>query len=143
MTYNFKKKAPRKDTIEHTVYHPDGDEIGTFTIKYHLQSDPRWTKRLLDMKKLLKPADVRRLENPKTEEDILFTRQQSMNAFVDHVIVDSKLLGEGDEVIPHSAEMLKEYFADPENFWVFSEIDQTSAEVANFRIEQAEEAKND
>ena len=41
MTYNFKKKAPRKDTIDHTVYQPNGDEVGGFTIKYHLQSDPR------------------------------------------------------------------------------------------------------
>lgn len=142
MTYNFKKKAPRKDTAIHTVFDEDGNKVAWFELRYHLLTDPRWTKRLNDVQKTLTPADQRRAEKPKTAEDIQFSRSLGIAAFLEHVVVDSGIVGEGDEELEHDLDMLKAFFADPENMWVFGEIDAFASEVANFRIEQVEAGKN-
>lgn len=140
--FKFKSAPARKPTATIDVYDTEGESYGEFTVYEQNQYSPLFGKRLADARKLLSPADRKRIENPKTEDDILLGRKIVIRNFVDHYLESCKI-PKGDGKGFYGKEAALEYFTHPDMFWVFIEVDSFSSELGNFRAEAVEESKND
>jgi hypothetical protein len=142
MTFNFKTAPARNPTASIEVYNNDGDFFGKFTVREQSQYSPLFLKRLQDARKTLSPSERKRVESPKTEDDILLGRLIIIKNFVDHYLVDCEIPSDGDEVYT-SKDAAMAYLSEPDNFWIFIEVDGFASEQGNFRKEAVEESKND
>jgi len=132
----------RVDTKEVEVFDEEGNGYGKFTVKPQDTNQPMWLKRLMDAKKVLSPHDRNRVEKPKTEADIQFGRNISIKLFVDHYVADSVINDADGKPLEHSKEMVLAYLSDPERFWIFRQVDDFAADLANFRKEAVKASKN-
>lgn len=140
---NLKKRTPiSSDAKWFEIWDADGNCFGKIKAKHQNLKAPAWSLSFMRAVDQLTQSEQNRIDNPKTEADVLLKRRLLLSVLVLNYVVDSALLDDEGNEVEHNEATVLGFLIDPENWDLAQDFDKSVSNPSNFRVEQAaKEAK--
>lgn len=140
MEFDFDLPEAVDETRECEVVR-NGKCYGVFTVKHQFVGSPEWQIAYKRHNAKLSKRERERIDDPQTTEDIMLRRKMLIGFFVSNYVVASRDVPRKDGEWKHSTANLIEYLTNPHAQFIYQELDEFSAELANFRTADLKDAE--
>lgn len=135
---NLKKRTPvSADSKWFEIYDTDGNCFGKIKAKHQNLKAPAWSLAFMRAFDQLTQSEQIRIDNPKTDADVLLKRRLLLSLLVSNYVTDSALLDDEGNAVEHNEATVLGFLIDPENWDLAQDFDKAVSNPSNFRVEQA------